>query len=77
MRPTARSRASAPTRCSTCRSTTNSDDRRAASLVRLSHIGRGSAAVPVRGTPGELRKLIERDTKRYAQIVKAGKITLD
>lgn len=33
--------------------------------------------VPVGGTPEEFRKLIERDTKRYAEIVKAGKITLD
>ena len=27
--------------------------------------------------PEEFRKLIERDTSRYGQIVKAGKITLD
>jgi len=33
--------------------------------------------VPVGGTPEEFRKLIERDTRRYAEIVKAGKITLD
>lgn len=33
--------------------------------------------VPVRGTSDEFRKLIERDTVRYAEIVKAGKITLD
>ncbi len=33
--------------------------------------------VPVGGTPEEFRKLIERDTARYAEIVKAGKITLD
>jgi len=33
--------------------------------------------VPVGGTPDEFRKLIERDTARYAEIVKAGKITLD
>ncbi|TWG78951.1 tripartite-type tricarboxylate transporter receptor subunit TctC [Cupriavidus gilardii J11] len=33
--------------------------------------------VPVAGTSEEFRKLIERDTARYAEIVKAGKITLD
>ncbi|WP_340528526.1 tripartite tricarboxylate transporter substrate binding protein [Cupriavidus necator] len=33
--------------------------------------------VPVGSTPDEFRKLIERDTARYAEIVKAGKITLD
>jgi len=33
--------------------------------------------IPVGSTPDEFRKLIERDTTRYAQIVKAGKITLD
>ncbi|MGH8786913.1 MAG: Bug family tripartite tricarboxylate transporter substrate binding protein [Cupriavidus necator] len=33
--------------------------------------------VPVGGTSEEFRKLIERDTARYAEIVKAGKITLD
>jgi tripartite-type tricarboxylate transporter receptor subunit TctC len=33
--------------------------------------------IPVGGTPEEFRKLIERDTSRYGQIVKAGKITLD
>ncbi|WP_423199055.1 MULTISPECIES: Bug family tripartite tricarboxylate transporter substrate binding protein [unclassified Cupriavidus] len=33
--------------------------------------------VPVGGTSEEFRKLIERDITRYAQIVKAGKITLD
>lgn len=33
--------------------------------------------IPVGSTPDEFRKLIDRDTTRYAQIVKAGKITLD
>ena len=33
--------------------------------------------IPVGGTPDEFRKLIERDTTRYAQIVKAARITLD
>lgn len=33
--------------------------------------------VPVAGTSEEFRKLIERDTARYAEIVKVGKITLD
>jgi tripartite-type tricarboxylate transporter receptor subunit TctC len=33
--------------------------------------------VPVGGTSEEFRKLIERDTVRYAEIVKAGKISLD
>ncbi len=33
--------------------------------------------VPVSDTPEAFRKLIERDTVRYAEIVKAGKISLD
>lgn len=33
--------------------------------------------VPVSGTPEDFRKLIEHDTGRYAEIVKAAKITLD
>ncbi|MDQ0138824.1 Bug family tripartite tricarboxylate transporter substrate binding protein [Cupriavidus necator] len=33
--------------------------------------------VPVGGTPEAFRKRIDSDTKRYAEIVKAGKITLD
>ena len=33
--------------------------------------------VPVSDTPEAFRKLIERDTARYAEIVKAGKISLD
>ncbi|MDW3683721.1 hypothetical protein RA280_18605 [Cupriavidus sp. CV2] len=33
--------------------------------------------IPVGGTSAEFRTLIERDTTRYGEIVKAAKITLD